>query len=65
MSQNNIRTSGDTFTHFTNPNREFLPYPKRVSLAALVDGREDALVDPEGHGGGEQGQRQVPAHRQE
>ena len=36
-----------------------------MSLPALVDGGEDALVDPEGHGGGQQRQRQVAAHRQE
>ena len=40
-------------------------YPEGVPLSALVDGSEDALVDPKGHGGGEQRQRQVPAHRQE
>ena len=40
-------------------------YPEGMSVPALVDGLEDALVDPEGHGGGEQGQRQVAAHGQE
>ena len=47
----------EKFIHFENQDRGFLPYPERVSLSALVDGCEDTLVDPEGHGGCQQGQR--------
>ena len=33
-----------------------------ISVARLVDSGEDALVDPEGHGGGEEGQADVADH---
>ena len=40
-----------------------MSYLEGVSILALVDGREDALVDPEGHGGRDQSQGKVGQDR--
>ena len=36
-----------------------------MAALGLVDGGEDTLVDPEGHGGGDEGQTEVGHHRNE
>ena len=39
-----------------------LAHLKGVSFVSFVDGGEHRLVDPEAHGGGDQGQGQVAEH---
>ena len=45
--------------------KKWYQYLERISLPALVYGREDAPVDPEGHGCGQEGQASVARHGEE
>ena len=38
------------------------PHLKGMAILSLVDGRQDGLVDPEAHGGSDDGQGEVANH---